>query len=89
MSLEIAKQTDPMKILAIQTKHFMQQENDGVPARSLKIRCTCLKLVRWAYMYRCLYCGIFYCRECAEAHFGKTIDEYRAEKALNCTSGVN
>ncbi len=27
-------------------------------------------------MYRCLYCGIWYCEVCAEKHFGQTIAAY-------------
>ncbi len=27
-------------------------------------------------MYRCLYCGIWYCEPCAEQHFGQTIAAY-------------
>ena len=27
-------------------------------------------------MYRCLYCGIWYCEPCAEKHFGQTIAAY-------------
>lgn len=23
--------------------------------------------------YRCLYCGVFYCKECAEEHFGMRV----------------
>lgn len=47
------------------------QEKDEVPIQHLKIRCGCNKLVRWIYMYRCLYCGVWYCADCAEVHFGK------------------
>lgn len=27
------------------------------------------RAVSWQ-MYRCLYCGVFYCKACAEQHFG-------------------
>lgn len=30
--------------------------------------------------YRCLYCGIWFCVNCAEAHFGKTIQNHIVEK---------
>jgi hypothetical protein len=29
--------------------------------------------------YKCLYCGQWYCMQCAEEHFGKTITQYREE----------
>lgn len=31
-------------------------------------------------LFRCVYCGEFYCLTCAEEHFGKTRAEYAAEK---------
>ena len=30
--------------------------------------------------YRCLYCGIWYCAGCAEAHFGQTVQEWVDKK---------
>lgn len=31
-------------------------------------------------MYRCLYCGIFFCYNCAGKHFGKTRAEYNMQR---------
>lgn len=42
----------------------------ATPMGRVKIQCGCKKLVGWQYMFRCLYCGIWYCKECAEVHFG-------------------
>ncbi len=81
MCLDIAERNDKLSIMASQVKFIKQQEKDEIPAKHTKIRCSCLTLVRWVDAYRCLYCGIFYCRACAEQHFGKTIEEYRAERA--------
>lgn len=53
-----------------QIKFIKAQEKDEVPVARMKIRCGCHKLVNYLYMYRCLYCGIWYCKECAEEHFG-------------------
>jgi len=37
----------------------------------LKVHCgTCGEKVNFSYMYRCLYCGFFFCKECAKKHFG-------------------
>lgn len=44
------------------------------------IRCGCMKKVWLIHAYRCLYCGEWYCKECAEQHFGKTVAEYKVEK---------
>ena len=27
-------------------------------------------------LFRCLYCGTWFCQSCAEKHFGKTREEY-------------
>lgn len=29
--------------------------------------------------YRCLYCGLWFCFNCAENHFGKTFEDHWAE----------
>lgn len=53
-----------------QIEHIKDQERIEVPSQHLKVRCGCLKLVRWMYAYRCLYCGVWFCKQCAEEHFG-------------------
>ena len=40
--------------------------------------CACSQRAVVWMMYRCLYCGLFYCKSCAEIHFGQrkpTFDE--------------
>lgn len=39
----------------------------------------CGKKVSIDRAYKCLYCGYWFCADCAEKHFGKTRDEYREE----------
>jgi hypothetical protein len=53
-----------------QMANLNSQEEIGVPAQFVKIRCGCNKYVPWREMYRCLYCGIWFCTECAEQHYG-------------------
>jgi len=53
-----------------QFKLIKAQEVDKIPAQHTTIRCGCLKLVHWSQMYRCLYCGLWFCKKCAEQHFG-------------------
>ena len=79
MCIEIGQYSKSLDILASQVRFIAEQEGDEIPAKHLKVRCPCLKLVKWSYAYRCLYCGVFFCKECAEEHFGKTVDEYRRE----------
>lgn len=57
-----------------QLKFIDEQVKDEIPVNRLKIRCGCHKLINWRYMYRCRYCGIWYCSECAEFHFGARSD---------------
>ena len=36
---------------------------------------------RWiGYLYKCLYCGLWFCPSCAETHFGKTLSDWIGEK---------
>lgn len=58
-----------------QLKFIKIQEEDNIPLEHTKIRCGCHKLVNYKYAYRCLYCGVWYCRDCAQEHFGyKVLD---------------
>ena len=43
----------------------------------IKITCSCGKRRVWWNMYRCLYCGVFYCKECAQFHFGMRVQEFK------------
>ncbi len=43
------------------------------------VTCKCNTCAPLRFMYRCLYCGEFFCLHCAEIHFGKTRSEYRRE----------
>ena len=44
--------------------------------------CGCGLKLPLRFAYRCLYCGEFYCQSCAEQHFGKTREQYNAEKVV-------
>lgn len=44
------------------------------------IRCAKCDLPRHLMLaFRCLYCGLWFCGNCAEQHFGKTFAEYRSD----------
>ncbi len=47
-----------------------EQAMDEVPIVHIKIRCDCGALVNWMLMHKCLYCSIWFCRQCAQEHFG-------------------
>jgi hypothetical protein len=59
-----------LKWSAAQIQLILDQEKIEVPSKFTKIRCGCNKLVGWKFMYRCLYCGVWFCKDCAEEHFG-------------------
>jgi hypothetical protein len=81
MSLDIAEARTAEQIAHSQQRFLDYQEEQKVPARVIAVRCPCLKLVRLRHAYRCLYCDIFFCKECAEQHFGKTVEEYKQERS--------
>lgn len=43
------------------------------------IQCGCGVIRHVMIAYRCLYCGEWFCMNCAEVHFGKTIKCWREE----------
>jgi hypothetical protein len=56
-----------------QLELISDQQRIRTPMENVKIRCGCNKLIGWQYMYRCLYCGIWYCKDCAEEHYGMKV----------------
>lgn len=58
-----------------QIELIFDQQCIETPMQYVKIRCGCNKLIGWKYMFRCLYCGVWYCKECAEDHFGAKVPE--------------
>ena len=58
--------------------HFKRQWNQ-IEGRTPLINCECGRLTPMRHLFRCLYCGCWFCQTCAEVHFGKTRAEYAAE----------
>ena len=56
-----------------QEANIDEQIADEIPAKHLKIRCSCGAFVPWRHMYRCLYCKIWLCKTCAQLHYGYRI----------------
>lgn len=48
-------------------------ENATISCHPHGIRIPCWKL------YKCLYCGFYFCETCSEQHFGKSRAQYEAE----------
>lgn len=51
--------------------------------KEIKITCGCGFTLPLRFTYKCLYCDEWYCKECAEIHFGKTREEYAKEKGFS------
>lgn len=64
-----------LELMIEQVKLLHEQEKIATPVMHTKIRCGCRKLIVWWAMYRCLYCGVWYCKDCAEQHFGAKAPE--------------
>lgn len=45
-----------------------------------RVTCECGVSIDLPDAYRCLYCGIWFCFECAEKHFGKTVEQHMNER---------
>jgi len=58
-----------------QIELILDQERIKVPMQHVRIRCGCGKLINWQYMFRCLYCGVWFCKTCAEEHYGMRVPE--------------
>lgn len=56
------------------------QQMDAHAKNSITCRCG---FRRWiGFAFRCFYCGEWMCMACAEAHFGKTLHQWREEKRV-------
>ena len=63
-----------------QLRTFRHAQSRAAEKCSIKIKCVCGVSFPIYKMHRCLYCGEWLCRLCAEKHFGKTRAEYQAAK---------
>jgi len=61
------------KWMYVQLSMIKEQSKLGKAADKTTVRCGCHKKVKLIYAYRCLYCSIWYCKECAEEHFGMKV----------------
>jgi len=39
--------------------------------RLVWVTCPCSRRLAVSQAYKCLYCGVFFCKACAEIHFGE------------------
>ncbi|MCP4700498.1 MAG: hypothetical protein GY862_27150 [Gammaproteobacteria bacterium] len=62
-----------------QIKETVQQDLSGVTVRMAELTCPCDKKAPIVRMFQCLYCNVWFCKTCAEQHFGKTVAQYKQE----------
>jgi len=62
-----------------QLEMIKEQVGWGVIADKVTVKCRCHRKVKVLYAHRCLYCGIYYCRDCAQEHFGYSMTEVRKD----------
>lgn len=44
------------------------------------VRCACKQSFLINEVWRCFFCDVWYCNECAEEHFGMTKEQWREQK---------
>lgn len=73
------------KIQAVyeQQRVLWLQRRLDTPIGQTTVPCICGVKVNIMDMYQCLYCREWFCRDCAEEHFGQTIKEYRKKNPIN------
>lgn len=80
------EQLEAADIAQSQIMETVKQDSDGVTVRLAVITCPCGRRRALVKMYQCLYCKVWMCDSCAEAHFGKTVAQYKAETSLENVS---
>ena len=48
---------------------------------SPKVTCECGLTAPLRFLFRCLYCGAWFCQTCAENHFNKSREQYNRERS--------
>ena len=71
---------DKTEVIKKQVRETVDQSNEGVVGRLMTITCTCGWKRGVMHMYQCLYCKVWMCQNCAEVHFGKTVEEHKMGK---------
>jgi hypothetical protein len=77
-----AQWIEKFSFIAEQKRETVRQAAAGVNIRLGTMPCRCGATRAVLFMYQCLYCSEWYCKPCAEQHFGKTVAQYRAENPL-------
>lgn len=63
-------------------EHVADQTFELLNNDKSSVTCICGETIALFYAYRCLYCESLFCRNCAEEHFGQTVEDYRKENPV-------
>jgi hypothetical protein len=48
----------------------LSQSREIIHIQAVYVTCPCGRKISLLFSYRCFYCGLWLCTECAERHFG-------------------
>lgn len=68
--------------------HFKRQWVQSIEPGMPHITCECGATINMRFLFRCLYCGCWFCQRCAEVHFGKTRKQYAAEAVAKAAANA-
>ena len=68
--------TPPTTKLHPKTKAFADKQWQQAKGEQPNVTCECGLTSPLRFLYKCLYCKMYLCQQCAEIHFGKTVEEY-------------
>jgi len=83
VELEIAVEDfDTFREVAPRTRAILRRQLEQIKGTDHQfVTCNCGRHPAVFRSYKCLYCGVFLCPECAEIHFGQTRAEYDQKHA--------
>lgn len=62
-----------------ETTDFAKKQFEEAKGTQPSVTCECGLKVPLRFLYKCLYCKMFLCEQCAEIHFNKTVEDYLNE----------
>lgn len=65
------------------TNEFAKKQWQQAKGEQPSVICECGLSMPLRFFYKCLYCKMYLCEQCAEIHFGKTVEQYKNEKQEN------
>lgn len=70
------KRVDYLSLADSDEKRWGLITQDETVKSAGRFRCRCVAVVTVKDGFRCLYCGEWFCFNCAEEHFGLTVEDW-------------